>query len=82
VASIYNIDTVFPVENFDVIICYGIYYHLLFPAFGFFKLNSVLRPNGLLLLEGSYAKKHEGESLYHLAYGEDKIAENDPTFLF
>ena len=81
-ASIYNIDNVFPVDSFDVVICYGVYYHLLFPAFGFFKLNRVLRPNGILLLEGAYTKKHKEESLYHFAYGENKITENDPTFCF
>jgi tRNA (mo5U34)-methyltransferase len=79
-ASIYSLDESFPETLFDVIICYGIYYHLLFPNLAFTKMNRVLRPGGTLLLEGAYYPKYEGQSILYFSYGEDRLVSNDPTF--
>ena len=36
-ASIYSLDEVFPEERFDIVVCYGIFYHLLYPMLGFYN---------------------------------------------
>lgn len=48
--SIYEIDEHFS-EEFDVVICFGVLYHLRYPQLGIAKIRNVLKPNGVLLLE-------------------------------
>lgn len=79
-ATIYTIDESFPETLFDVIICYGIYYHLLFPNLAFTKMNRVLRRGGTLLLEGAYYRKYEEQSILYFSYGGDRLVSDDPTF--
>ncbi len=79
-ASIYSLDEVFPEERFDIVVCYGIFYHLLYPMLGFTKLNKVLKAKGTLLLEGAYYLKFQDRSLFYFSYGEDRLVPDDPTF--
>jgi tRNA (mo5U34)-methyltransferase len=48
--SVYDVDEVFK-DPFDVIIFYGVLYHLRYPMLGLAKLRQVLRTGGLLLVE-------------------------------
>jgi tRNA (mo5U34)-methyltransferase len=48
--SVYAVETCFD-EKFDIVIFYGVLYHLRYPALALAKLRQVLRPGGLLLLE-------------------------------
>ena len=48
--SVYEVDRLLP-GPFDVVVCYGVLYHLRYPSLGLAKLRRVLRPGGLLLLE-------------------------------
>lgn len=79
-ASIYTLDECFPDTPFDVIVCYGIYYHLLFPNLALTKMNRVLRPGGILLLEGAYYREHEDKSFLYFSYGADRLVPGDPTY--
>ncbi len=51
-ASIYDLDEIFT-EEFDIVICFGVLYHLRYPQLGVAKIRNVLRKSGLLLLETS-----------------------------
>lgn len=48
--SIYEIDEHFS-EEFDVVICLGVLYHLRYPQLGAAKIRNVLKENGIVLLE-------------------------------
>jgi tRNA (mo5U34)-methyltransferase len=48
--SVYAVDEAFA-EPFDVVIFYGVLYHLRYPALGLAKIRRVLKPGGRLLLE-------------------------------
>lgn len=48
--SIYELDEHFS-EEFDVVICFGVLYHLRYPQLGVAKIRNVLKDNGLVLLE-------------------------------
>lgn len=80
VASIYTLREQFDAERFDVVICYGVYYHLLHPMLGFVNLNHVLRPGGIALIEGAYYRRDEDRSVYYFSYGDDRLMPHDPTF--
>lgn len=49
-ASVYDIDQVFG-EEFDVVIFFGVLYHLRYPQLGIAKLRNVMKPGAMLLLE-------------------------------
>ena len=48
--SVYEVDDLFP-EKFDVVICYGVLYHLRYPVLGLAKMRKVLKTGGTLLME-------------------------------
>lgn len=48
--SVYEVDRAFR-ERFDVVIFYGVLYHLRYPTLALAKLRRVLRPGGTLLVE-------------------------------
>lgn len=80
IASIYTLREQFEIESFDVVLCYGVYYHLLHPMLGFVNANHVLKPGGSLLLEGAYYRRHEQESLVYFSHGADNLMPHDPTY--
>lgn len=51
-------------RSFDIIICFGVYYHLVDPFYGFTQLRHCCRPDTLLLLEGDvgHAPMHAHEA--------------------
>ena len=49
-ASIYDIDHFFG-EEFDIVIFFGVLYHLRYPQLGVARLRNVMKPDALLLLE-------------------------------
>ena len=73
--SVYEIDKLAK-RDFDIVLFFGVYYHLKHPLYAFSKLRKMLGEGGLLLLEGpafqsrrvSYAKFY-----YH------KLFQNDAT---
>jgi tRNA (mo5U34)-methyltransferase len=50
--SAYDADKRFD-EKFDVVICYGVLYHLRYPVFGLAALRNALKTGGVLLLESA-----------------------------
>jgi tRNA (mo5U34)-methyltransferase len=50
--SVYDVDRRFD-ERFDVVICYGVLYHLRYPVLGLASLRNVLKTGGVLLLESA-----------------------------
>ena len=50
-ASIYDCDSVFGIQRFDIVQCFGIVYHLRYPLLGIAKVRKVLKDGGTLLLE-------------------------------
>lgn len=50
-ASVYNCDSMFGLQRFDIVQCFGIVYHLRYPMLGMAKMRKVMKDNGLLLLE-------------------------------
>jgi hypothetical protein len=61
--SIYDINKAFP-EKFDLITCFGVYYHLKHPLLGFEALAEALAERGRLYFEGelliNYSETHAG----------------------
>jgi tRNA (mo5U34)-methyltransferase len=51
-ASVYDLDQLFE-DAFDIVIFYGVLYHLRYPQLGVAKIRNVLKTGGLLLLETS-----------------------------
>jgi len=49
--SVYDIDKLRK-QDFDIILFFGVYYHLKYPLYAFSKLRRVCREGGLLLTEG------------------------------
>jgi len=70
---VYEVDALFP-ERFDVVIFYGVLYHLRYPALGLAKLRRVLKPGGTLLLETAVALDTD-ESV--MRWGCDRIYPQD-----
>jgi tRNA (mo5U34)-methyltransferase len=62
--SIYDINKAFA-EKFDIITCFGVYYHLKHPLLGFEALAEALAVEGRLYFEGelllNYSETHAGE---------------------
>jgi SAM-dependent methyltransferase len=63
-ASVYDLGQVFP-EKFDLIIYFGVYYHLKHPILGFESLSGALADRGRLFFEGelwiNYSETFTGE---------------------
>ena len=51
-ASVYELDTMF-IYEFDIVVFFGVLYHLRHPQLGVAKIRNVLKTGGLLLLETS-----------------------------
>jgi SAM-dependent methyltransferase len=73
--SVYDLDTLFP-EKFDVVICYGVLYHLRYPALGLAKLRQVLRTGGTLLMETAVLLDVDEPVMI---WGRDRIYPTDPS---
>ena len=57
--------------QFDVVFCFGVYYHLVDPILGFDRICDKVKPGGLLLLEGDSI--HHPNSVMFLDFNkEDK----------
>lgn len=50
-ASIYDCDSRFGLQRFDIVQCFGIVYHLRYPLLGMAKMRKVLKDSGILMLE-------------------------------
>jgi tRNA (mo5U34)-methyltransferase len=76
--SVYDAGKAFPYK-FDLITCFGVYYHLKHPLMGFEALAEALAPDGQLFLEGellvNYAETLTGEpsDLDNRALGESAV---------
>jgi tRNA (mo5U34)-methyltransferase len=71
--SVYAVDSCFP-EKFDIVIFYGVFYHLRYPALALAKLRRVLAPGGLLLVETA-ALLDTDDTL--MRWGHERIYAND-----
>jgi tRNA (mo5U34)-methyltransferase len=73
--SVYDVDEVFP-EKFDVVICYGVLYHLRYPVLGLARLRRVLKTGGTLLIETAVLLDTESNDM---RWGRDRIYPSDPS---
>ena len=73
--SVYDVDEVFP-EKFDVVICYGVLYHLRYPVLGLAKMRRVLKAGGTLLLETAVLLDTESTDM---RWGHSHIYPSDPS---
>jgi tRNA (mo5U34)-methyltransferase len=73
--SVYNVDELFP-EKFDVVICYGVLYHLRYPVLGLAKIRKVLKTGGTLLIETAVLLDTESNDM---RWGHDRIYPSDPS---
>ncbi len=74
--DVYNVKQRFPLDEFDVINFCGVYYHLRHPMLAFEVLRDMLRPDGVMLIEGqilAYATTAMS-LLWH-----ETVLENDQT---
>jgi SAM-dependent methyltransferase len=73
--SVYDVDALFK-EKFDVVICYGVLYHLRYPVLGLAKLRRVLKTGGTLLLETAVLLDTESNDM---RWGHERIYAGDPS---
>lgn len=63
--SVYDLGTLFPCEQFDLVYYFGVFYHLKHPILGFEQIADMLAPTGKLYFEGEvflkYAETIDGE---------------------
>jgi tRNA (mo5U34)-methyltransferase len=72
--SVYDVDALFP-EKFDVVICYGVLYHLRYPVLGLAKMRRVLKTGGTLLLETAVLDTESTD----MRWGHNRIYPSDPS---
>ena len=73
--SVYDVDKLSP-DKFDVVIFYGVLYHLRYPVLALAKLRRVLKTGGQLLLETAVLLDEE-EAL--MRWGHGRIYPSDPS---
>lgn len=79
--SVYDVDRAFD-DPFDIVIFYGVLYHLRYPVLGVSKLRRVLRRGGLLLLETASLLDTEDSVMrfgQRNVYAEDRSTWNAPS---
>jgi tRNA (mo5U34)-methyltransferase len=73
--SVYDVDDLFP-ERFDIVICYGVLYHLRYPVLGLAKMRRVLKTGGTLLIETAVLLDTESNDM---RWSHDRIYPTDPS---
>jgi SAM-dependent methyltransferase len=73
--SVYDVDALLP-QKFDVVICYGVLYHLRYPVLGLAKMRKVLKTGGTLLIETAVLLDTEETTM---TWGHDRIYPGDPS---
>jgi len=77
--QIASLAEIFPKENFDVIVCCGVFYHMLHPMQAFTETRKLLGEGGVLILETPY--DHTRPEALLIFNGIDKIV-NEPYTYF
>jgi tRNA (mo5U34)-methyltransferase len=58
--SVFDVPRRFPASTFDVVIFCGVYYHLKDPLLALARLRQVLKPGGIIVVEGAALGDEEG----------------------
>ncbi len=70
------------VSLFDVVIFFGVLYHLRYPFWAIKKIRSVLKPQGTLLLETAILKNHNKHAVLYCPVGKDSPYESTSCTFF
>jgi SAM-dependent methyltransferase len=75
---VYDIEEYFK-KSFDVVLCFGVLYHLRYPQLGLARIRNVLRTGGILLLETAFLLETEDTIIqtdYQKIYPHDRSTWN------
>ncbi|MCE9650913.1 MAG: DUF1698 domain-containing protein [Parvibaculum sp.] len=62
--QIKDLTKIFKPGRFDLILCAGVFYHMLNPASAFFECRKIIKDGGLLVMESPYFKDEERAAIF------------------